>query len=52
MRDLTETEAASWMPLAGLILVLGLLPGLLLNLTNPAVERALSDSANTVDVRS
>lgn len=52
MRDLTETEAASWMPLAGLILVLGLLPGLLLNLTNPAVERVLSDSANTVDVRS
>ena len=43
--DITEVEAAAWVPLAALILVLGLLPGLLLSLTNPAVERILSNSA-------
>jgi NADH-quinone oxidoreductase subunit M len=44
--DITEVEAAAWVPLAALILVLGLLPGLLLSLTNPAVEQILSNSAN------
>ena len=44
--DVTETEAAAWVPLAALILVLGLLPGLLLSVTNPAVEQVLSNSSS------
>lgn len=44
LSDLTAIESAAWLPLAALILVLGLLPGLLLNLTNPAVERTLTTS--------
>ena len=42
LRDVTELEASCWTPLAVLVLVLGLFPGLLLNLTNPSVEQILS----------
>jgi NADH-quinone oxidoreductase subunit M len=39
--DLTGGEATAWLPLAALALVLGLLPGVLLGLSNPAVQRLL-----------
>ncbi|MDH4353851.1 MAG: NADH-quinone oxidoreductase subunit M [Actinomycetota bacterium] len=36
--DLTRLEAATWLPLAALIVVLGLFPGVLLSVTGPAVS--------------
>jgi NADH-quinone oxidoreductase subunit M len=36
--DLLPTEWIAWVPLVALILVLGFLPGLIFNLTNPAVR--------------
>jgi NADH-quinone oxidoreductase subunit M len=36
--DVTVLEATAWLPLAALVLVLGLVPGLLLGLTAPAVS--------------
>jgi NADH-quinone oxidoreductase subunit M len=48
MTDLTENEAASWLPLAAMVLVLGLLPGLLLSLTQPAVDQIVSGSPYAV----
>ncbi|MFZ0324776.1 MAG: NADH-quinone oxidoreductase subunit M [Actinomycetes bacterium] len=41
VRDLTGLEAASWLPLVVLIVVLGLLPSALLDLTGPTVESIL-----------
>lgn len=49
VQDITTTEAVAWLPLVALVVVLGLLPGLLLNLTNPAVQRTLSTSAVSVE---
>ncbi len=46
LQDITAVESAAWLPLAALILVLGLLPGLLLSVTNPAVERLVSTSVD------
>jgi NADH-quinone oxidoreductase subunit M len=37
--DLSRVEAASWVPLAALVVVLGLAPGSLLSLTGPAVTQ-------------
>jgi NADH-quinone oxidoreductase subunit M len=39
--DVDAVEAVSWLPLAALALVLGLLPGILLRLTDPAVHALL-----------
>jgi NADH-quinone oxidoreductase subunit M len=39
--DVDAVEAVSWLPLAALALVLGLLPGVLLRLTDPAVHQLL-----------
>jgi len=41
VRDLGVYEAASWLPLAALVLVLGLAPALLLDLTAPVVDHLL-----------
>ncbi len=41
VRDVTAIEATAWLPLAALTLLLGLLPGLLLGLTDPAVQSLL-----------
>ena len=43
--DLNASEAASWLPLAALVVVLGVFPGLLFNLTGPAVERWLAPTS-------
>lgn len=40
--DLTGVEAAAWLPLALLVVALGIFPGLLLSLTDPSVEQLLS----------
>ncbi|HVQ87797.1 MAG TPA: NADH-quinone oxidoreductase subunit M [Actinomycetes bacterium] len=42
IKDVSEVEAASWVPLAALILALGIFPGVLLSLTAPSVEQVLS----------
>jgi NADH-quinone oxidoreductase subunit M len=39
--DVTAVEATAWLPLAALTLLLGLVPGLLLGLTDPAVQLLL-----------
>jgi NADH-quinone oxidoreductase subunit M len=39
--DVTAREALAWLPLAALVIVLGLVPGLLLGLSNPAVHALL-----------
>jgi NADH-quinone oxidoreductase subunit M len=40
--DLTAVEATAWLPLAALVLVLGLVPGLLLGLSGPVVAGLLA----------
>jgi NADH-quinone oxidoreductase subunit M len=40
--DVTTTEWIAWTPLIVLIVVLGMVPGILFNVTNPAVGVALS----------
>jgi len=42
LADISPSEAASWLPLAALIVVLGIFPGLLFNLTAPTVDRWLA----------
>lgn len=45
LADITPAEAASWLPLTALIVVLGVFPGLLFNLTGPTVERWLAPTS-------
>ena len=52
VRDLTGVEAASWLPLVVLVVLLGLLPTLLLGLTGPTVESILSGVGDLVVVGS
>jgi NADH-quinone oxidoreductase subunit M len=42
--DVTAVEAVTWLPLAALVLVLGLWPGLVLEVTDPAVGLLLGVS--------
>jgi NADH-quinone oxidoreductase subunit M len=43
--DLYRYEAAAWLPLAVLVLVFGLAPALLLDLTSPVINHLLAGSA-------
>jgi NADH-quinone oxidoreductase subunit M len=40
--DVTPTEWIAWLPMLVPIVVLGFLPGLLLNVTNPAVSQTMT----------
>jgi NADH:ubiquinone oxidoreductase subunit 4 (subunit M) len=44
VRDVTAVEAVSWLPLAALALALGVLPGVLLRLSDPVVHVLLGGS--------
>jgi NADH-quinone oxidoreductase subunit M len=44
IRDMTAPEALAWLPLAALVIVLGLVPGLLLGLSDPAVHALLGSA--------
>ena len=50
VRDVTGLEAASWLPLVFLVVLLGVLPTLLLGLTGPTVESILSGVGEVVTV--